>query len=150
MPNDIVEIFSDGACSGNPGPGGWGAILRYNDTEKEIFGGEDDTTNNKMELKAVIEALKLLTRPCNVVVTTDSNYVVKGMTEWISGWKRKDWKSSSKSPVKNVELWKELDELSKVHSIKWKWVKGHNGHYENERADKLANRGLYQNRTRNL
>ena len=129
----IVEIFTDGACSGNPGPGGWGAILRYGDAEKELSGHEDDTTNNRMELMAVIQALETLTRAVTVKVYTDSTYVQKGMTEWIEGWKAKNWKK-----VKNVDLWKRLDEAANPHDIEWIWVKGHAGHPENERADDLA------------
>lgn len=133
-----VEIFCDGACSGNPGPGGYGAILRYNGRTKEICGGSPSTTNNRMELTAVIEALKQLTRPCRAIVTTDSQYVVKGMTEWIGGWQRKGWQNSKKEPVVNRELWEELLKLSSMHAIEWRWVKGHAGHAENERCDELA------------
>lgn len=138
----VVEIFSDGACKGNPGVGGWGALLRMGDTEKELFGGEPDTTNNRMELKAVIEALTVLTRPCDVVVHTDSQYVQKGISEWIHGWKAKGWKTAAKQPVKNDDLWKQLDKLAAQHKVDWRWVKGHAGHVENERADQLANRGV--------
>ena len=138
----VVEIFSDGACKGNPGVGGWGALLRMGDTEKELFGGEPNTTNNRMELRAVIEALTVLTRPCEVVVHTDSQYVQKGISEWIHGWKAKGWKTAAKQPVKNDDLWKQLDKLAAQHKVDWRWVKGHAGHVENERADQLANRGV--------
>lgn len=140
--NKMVSIFTDGACRGNPGPGGWGAILRYQSVEKELYGGEADTTNNRMEMTAVIEALKKLTRPCQVEITTDSKYVLDGMTKWLAGWKQKNWQNSAKKPVKNTDLWKQLDELSQTHQIKWHWVKGHAGHLENERADQLANLGI--------
>ena len=138
----VVEIYTDGACRGNPGPGGWGAILRSGNTERELFGGEAATTNNKMELTAVIRALEALKRPSRVRVYTDSQYVQKGIKEWIHGWKRNGWKTAAKEPVKNKELWIELDELRKRHHIEWHWVKGHAGHPENERADELARRGL--------
>jgi ribonuclease HI len=138
----LVEIFCDGACSGNPGPGGYGAILRYAGREKEICGGAAATTNNRMELTAVIEALKRLTRPCRVSVTTDSQYVVKGMTEWISGWQRKGWQNSKKEPVLNRDLWEALLEQSQQHEITWIWVRGHEGHRENERCDALAREAL--------
>jgi ribonuclease HI len=139
-----VRIYADGACKGNPGPGGWGAILRFGDIEKEIFGGEPATTNNRMELRAVIEALTLLTRTCVIEVYTDSAYVQKGISEWIHGWKRNGWRTSDKKPVKNDDLWRVLDQLSAQHEIEWHWVKGHAGHPENERADELANRGAAQ------
>jgi len=135
---DYVEIFTDGACSGNPGPGGWGTILRAKGSEKELSGGEKKTTNNQMEMMAVIIGLESLTRPCEVKITTDSQYVLKGMTEWISGWKAKNWKTASKKPVKNVELWQRLDKAAQPHKVSWEWVRGHQGHPENERADKLA------------
>jgi len=135
---DHVEIFTDGACSGNPGPGGWGTILRAKGQEKELSGGEKQTTNNQMEMMAVIVGLEALTRPCQVKVTTDSQYVLKGMTEWLTGWKAKNWKTSTKKPVKNVELWQRLDKAAQQHKIEWQWVRGHQGHPENERADKLA------------
>ena len=138
----VVEIYTDGACRGNPGPGGWGAILRSGNTERELFGGEAATTNNKMELTAVIRALEALKRPSRVLVYTDSQYVQKGIKEWIHGWKRNGWKTAAKEPVKNKELWIELDELRKRHHIEWHWVKGHAGHPENERADVLANKGI--------
>jgi ribonuclease HI len=137
-----VEIFSDGACKGNPGVGGWGALLRIGATEKELFGGEANTTNNRMELMAVIQALTALTRPCEVMIHTDSQYVMKGMMEWIEGWKAKGWKTAAKQPVKNDDLWKTLDKLVAMHDVDWRWVKGHSGHPENERADQLANRGV--------
>lgn len=137
-----VEIFSDGACKGNPGVGGWGALLRMGGTEKELFGGEPNTTNNRMELTAVIQALTALTRPCEVLIHTDSQYVMKGMMEWIEGWKAKGWKTAAKQPVKNDDLWKTLDKLVAIHDVDWRWVKGHSGHPENERADELANRGV--------
>ncbi|MBX9800047.1 MAG: ribonuclease HI [Burkholderiaceae bacterium] len=139
---DKIDIYSDGACKGNPGRGGWGALLVMGEHEKEIFGGELNTTNNRMELKAVIEALNLLTRPCEVVVHTDSQYVQKGISEWIQGWKARGWKTASKEPVKNVDLWQELDAAQARHKIEWRWVRGHNGHAGNERADALANRGV--------
>lgn len=139
---DKVEIFTDGACKGNPGPGGWGALLIASGHKKEIFGGEPNTTNNRMELKAVIEALTALKRPCNVVVHTDSQYVQKGISEWIHGWKARGWKTASKEPVKNVDLWQALDAAQGKHQIEWRWVKGHAGHDGNERADALANMGV--------
>lgn len=138
----IVEIFTDGACKGNPGPGGWGAVMRYGDAEKQLWGGENDTTNNRMELLAAIKALETLNRPCEVVLTTDSQYVRQGITEWIEGWKRRGWKNSQKKPVKNADLWQRLDKATEPHSIDWRWVKGHSGHPENELADQLANRGV--------
>lgn len=138
----IVEIFCDGACSGNPGPGGYGAILRYGGHIKELNGGARETTNNRMEMTAAIEALKQLTRPCTLVITTDSQYLVKGMTEWITGWQRKGWLNSKKEPVVNRDLWEQLLALVKQHSIQWKWVKGHAGHVENERCDQLAREGI--------
>jgi ribonuclease HI len=140
----MIEIFTDGACSGNPGPGGWGAILRSGETEKELFGGEADTTNNRMEMMAVIEALKQLKRPVEARVHTDSQYVQKGISEWIHGWKRRGWKTADKKPVKNEDLWRQLDTLAEPHTIEWCWVRGHNGHPENERADVLARRGVDQ------
>jgi ribonuclease HI len=137
-----VHAFTDGACSGNPGPGGWGVVLRWNGHEKELFGGESETTNNRMELMAAISALESLTRPTEVVVTTDSTYVLKGITEWLPGWKRRNWTTASKQPVKNVDLWQRLDAAVGRHTVSWEWVKGHNGHPENERADELARRGI--------
>ena len=142
MADGIVEIFSDGACRGNPGPGGWGALLRADGREKELFGGEAATTNNRMELTAAIRALETLKRPSRVRLYTDSQYVQKGISEWISGWKRKGWITSDRKPVKNVDLWKRLDELNAQHEVEWNWVRGHAGHPENERADKLANKGI--------
>jgi ribonuclease HI len=139
---DKVELFTDGACRGNPGPGGWGAVLRYGDHEKELFGGEPETTNNRMELMAAIAGLEKLKRPCRVHLTTDSQYVMKGVTEWMSNWKRKGWRTAGKKPVKNVDLWKRLDKLVERHTVEWEWVRGHTGHPENERADQLANRGI--------
>ena len=140
-----VEIYTDGACKGNPGPGGWGALLRFRDDsavhEKELFGGEAQTTNNRMEMLAVIKALEALKKPCSVKLYTDSVYVHKGITEWIHGWKKRGWVSAAKQPVKNVDLWQQLDSATQPHSIEWHWVKGHAGHVENERADVLANRG---------
>ena len=134
-----VEIFTDGACSGNPGAGGWGAILRYKDVEKELSGGEAQTTNNRMELMAVIEALSALKRPCNISLYTDSKYVMSGITEWLANWKQNGWRTANKKQaVKNVDLWQRLDELTQQHEIRWIWVKGHNGHAENERCDALA------------
>ena len=135
-----VEIWTDGACSGNPGPGGWGALLRFGDQEKELHGGENPTTNNRMELMAAIEALNALTRPCEVILTTDSVYVKDGITKWLAGWKAKGWKTAAKKPVKNQELWQALDQASSRHKIDWRWIKGHAGHAENERADDLARR----------
>jgi ribonuclease HI len=133
-----VEIFTDGACKGNPGPGGWGAVLRSNGKEREISGGEKMTTNNRMELMAAIEALRALKKPCHVQLWTDSNYVRDGITKWIHGWRRNGWKTSDKKPVKNAELWQALLDASAPHQIDWHWVKGHAGHPENERADALA------------
>lgn len=141
-----VEIYTDGACKGNPGPGGWGAVLRYGDVKKEIFGGEANTTNNRMELMAAIEALALLNRSCEVRLTTDSQYVRKGITEWLANWKRNGWKTAAKQPVKNADLWQRLDQEVQRHSVEWHWVKGHSGHPENELADQLANRGAEQYR----
>lgn len=137
-----VEIFTDGACRGNPGPGGWGVVLRYGEREKELFGGERDTTNNRMELTAVIQGLAALKRPCAVAVTTDSQYVKNGITQWIHNWKRNGWKTAARKPVKNDDLWRLLDEAVARHRVSWHWVKGHAGHRENERADQLANQGI--------
>ena len=138
MSAKTVEIFTDGACSGNPGPGGWGTILRYNGVEKELCGGEAETTNNRMEMMAAIEALNTLKRPCHVILTTDSSYVRDGITKWVHGWQKNGWKTADKKPVKNVELWQSLLEAASRHSVEWHWVKGHAGHPENERADALA------------
>jgi len=140
--NNKVEIYTDGACRGNPGPGGWGAILMYGDQRKEIFGGEYETTNNRMELMAAIKALSNLNRSCDLTLYTDSQYVRKGITEWIEGWKKRGWKTAAKKPVKNADLWKELDLQVARHSIDWVWVKGHAGNAGNELADQLANRGI--------
>ena len=137
-----VEIFTDGACRGNPGPGGWGALLRYGAHEKELYGGEPDTTNNRMELMAAIRALESLKRPCSVRLTTDSVYVRSGITEWLPQWKKRGWKTAARKPVKNVDLWQRLDAAIQRHQVSWHWVKGHSGHVENERADLLANRGI--------
>jgi ribonuclease HI len=141
-----IEIYTDGACKGNPGPGGWGVLLRSGSTERELFGGELGTTNNRMELMAVIEALAALKRPCHITLYLDSEYVRKGITEWIHGWKARGWRTASKQPVKNVELWQRLDQLVATgqHEIDWRWVKGHAGNPGNERADGLANRGVTQ------
>lgn len=137
-----IELFTDGACRGNPGPGGWGALLRCDGVEKKLYGGEPETTNNRMELLAAIEGLKALKETCNVVLTTDSQYVRKGITEWMVNWKKNGWKTAAKKPVKNSDLWKLLDEFANKHTVTWKWVKGHSGHRENEIADQLANQGV--------
>ena len=139
---EIVELFTDGACRGNPGKGGWGVLMRYGSVEKKIFGGEALTTNNRMELTAVIKGLEALTQSCKVKITTDSKYVLTGSTEWMVNWKKRNWRTANKKPVLNVELWKCLDELLQNHEIEWKWVKGHSGHLENEIADQLANQGI--------
>lgn len=136
--SSIVEIFTDGACSGNPGPGGWGAVLRWRGEEKELSGGETETTNNRMEMMAAIAALESLKRPVSVIVTTDSVYLRDGVTKWIHGWRKNGWKTAAKKPVKNVDLWQRLESAMAPHQIDWRWVKGHAGHPENERADKLA------------
>ena len=143
---NTVEIYTDGACKGNPDPGGWGVLLKTGGVEKELFGGERATTNNRMELLAVINALEALKRPCHVVLHADSQYVLKGITEWLAGWKAKGWKTAAKQPVKNVDLWQRLDALvaGAGHRIDWRWVKGHDGDPGNERADALANRGVEQ------
>jgi len=133
-----VALFTDGACLGNPGPGGWAALLRYKGSEKELSGGVRETTNNRMEMQAVIEGLKSLSRPCAVNIVTDSQYVLKGMTEWIAGWKRRNWRTADKQKVKNVDLWQELDAQASRHQVTWTWVRGHDGHAENERVDALA------------
>ena len=133
-----VEIYTDGACSGNPGPGGWGCVLMYRGHRRELSGGDAETTNNRMELMAVIQSLEALKRPCNITLYTDSTYVMKGMTEWLSQWKRRNWKTAAKKPVKNVDLWQRLELAIAQHTVEWKWVKGHSGVPENERADELA------------
>ena len=142
MRDERVMLYTDGACKGNPGPGGWGALLRYRGKEKELWGGENDTTNNRMELRAVIEGLAALTRPTAVTVVTDSQYVKHGMSQWIHNWKRNGWRTAARKPVKNADLWQQLDALVQQHDVSWEWVKGHSGHPENERADELANRGI--------
>jgi ribonuclease HI len=137
-----VEIFTDGACRGNPGPGGWGALLRYGDNEKKIYGGDRLTTNNRMELMAAIEALASLKETSRVILTTDSQYVRQGITSWMDNWKRRGWKTANKKPVKNVDLWQRLEKEASSHEVEWMWVKGHSGHRENEMADQLANQGI--------
>lgn len=137
-----VDLFTDGACRGNPGNGGWGALLRYGGHEKEFYGGERETTNNRMELTAVIMGLKQLKQPCRVRITTDSRYVMQGATEWLAGWKRRNWRTAAKKPVLNQDLWLRFDGLAAEHEIDWQWVRGHSGHPENEKADQLANRGI--------
>jgi ribonuclease HI len=137
-----VQIFADGACRGNPGPGGWGALLRYGGQERELWGGEAHTTNNRMELTAVIRALEVLQRPSRLHIVTDSQYVLHGITQWLAGWKRRGWRTADGKPVKNQELWQRLDQLLAPHQAEWTWVRGHTGHPENERADALANRGI--------
>jgi ribonuclease HI len=139
---DKIKIYTDGACKGNPGVGGWGALLIAGSRAKELFGGERDTTNNRMELMGVIQALQALKRPCEISLYTDSQYVLKGITEWIDGWKAKGWKTASKAPVKNVDLWQQLDQARQLHKIEWIWVRGHTGDAGNERADQLANLGV--------
>ncbi len=141
-----VQIYTDGACKGNPGIGGWGAVLRYGENEKQLCGGERNTTNNRMELMAAIAALEALKQPCDIILTTDSQYVRKGITEWLKGWKRNGWKTAAKQPVKNADLWQRLDALNASHKIDWRWVKGHSGHPGNELADQLANKGVEQAR----
>ncbi|MDQ7075390.1 MAG: ribonuclease HI [Gammaproteobacteria bacterium] len=140
--SELIEIFTDGACRGNPGPGGWGVLLRYQDTEKELKGGESDTTNNRMELMAAIRGLESLKRESVVALTTDSQYVKKGITEWITNWKKRNWMTAARKPVKNADLWQRLEKAAAPHQVEWKWVKGHSGHIENERVDQLANEGL--------
>ncbi|MQA66749.1 MAG: ribonuclease HI [Alphaproteobacteria bacterium] len=142
MAGNVVDIFTDGACSGNPGPGGWGAILRWNGTEKELSGGERETTNNRMEMTAAIVALESLTRPVQVRVHTDSQYLRDGITQWITGWKRNGWKTAARKPVKNEDLWRRLDAAQARHNVTWHWIRGHDGHPENERADELARRAI--------
>lgn len=142
LSSNKVQIYTDGACRGNPGPGGWGVLLKLGEHEKELWGGEADTTNNRMELQAAIEGLRALTKPSSVTLTTDSQYVRKGITQWISNWKARGWQTSNKAPVKNQDLWRQLDELAQLHIVDWCWVKGHSGHVENERVDALANKGI--------
>lgn len=143
MSEATVELFTDGACSGNPGPGGWGVLLRWRGREKELWGAEPWTTNNRMELLAAIQGLEALKRPCAVVITTDSQYVQQGVTRWLAGWKRRNWLTADKRPVKNVDLWQRLDAaLARHPRVEWRWVRGHSGHAENERADALARRGI--------
>lgn len=142
MSDDIVEVFTDGACKGNPGPGGWGALLKFKGAERELWGGEANTTNNRMELMAAIQALAALKRPCQIRLTTDSEYVMKGITQWLVNWKKRGWQTAARQPVKNAELWQALDEQVQRHQVEWRWVRGHTGHPENERADQLANRGV--------
>ncbi|MGB5473016.1 MAG: ribonuclease HI [Gammaproteobacteria bacterium] len=137
-----TEIFTDGACRGNPGPGGWGALLRHNGHEKTLYGAETQTTNNRMELMAAIAALESLKRPCRVHLVTDSQYVQKGIEEWLAGWKRRGWKTAARKPVKNVDLWQRLDRAASGHVVRWSWVRGHSGHEENELADRLANQAI--------
>lgn len=137
-----IEAYTDGACRGNPGPGGWGVLLRYRGHEKELYGAEPQTTNNRMEMMAAIQALESLSRPCRVVLTTDSQYLRKGITEWLAGWKKRGWRTADRRPVKNVDLWKRLEEAASGHDVEWRWVKGHSGHHENERVDALANRAI--------
>ena len=137
-----VRAYTDGACSGNPGPGGWGVVLQFGDHKRELKGGESDTTNNRMELTAAIEALKALKEPCHIALTTDSTYVKDGITKWLSNWKRNGWKTAAKKPVKNQDLWQQLEDCVAQHTVEWLWVKGHSGHPENERADTLANEGM--------
>jgi ribonuclease HI len=139
MNSEIVRIFTDGACRGNPGPGGWGVLMRFRDREKEMSGAEHETTNNRMELTAAIMALEALKKPCHVILTTDSQYVMNGITQWLEGWKLKGWKTANRKQVKNVDLWQRLDAARNIHEIDWEWVRGHSGHPENERADELAN-----------
>lgn len=139
---DCVDAFTDGACKGNPGPGGWGVLLRWGERERELSGGEPDTTNNRMELMAVIAALESLKRPACIAITTDSQYVKRGVTEWMARWKRNGWLTAGKQPVKNRDLWERLDRALGAHRVRWHWVKGHAGHPENERADRLANQGI--------
>ncbi|MBN2060255.1 MAG: ribonuclease HI [Deltaproteobacteria bacterium] len=146
MENDIiVEIYTDGACKGNPGPGGYGGILKYGNDKKELSGYVPNTTNNRMELTAIIESLRMLKRPCNIRIVTDSSYAVKGMTEWLPVWIRKKWKNSQNKPVLNRDLWEELINLCKPHKIEWKWIKGHDGHKDNERCDELARKAIRNN-----
>ncbi len=138
----MIEIYTDGACKGNPGPGGWGVLLRYKEHEKELFGGEQNTTNNRMELMAAIQGLAILKKPSVVRLTTDSNYVKQGIESWLANWKRRNWQTANKKPVKNQDLWQQLDVQASQHQVQWCWVKGHSGHGDNERADALANKGV--------
>ena len=142
MSTETVEIYTDGACRGNPGPGGWGVLLRYRGHERRLYGAEPETTNNRMELRAAIEGLGALQRPCRVRLTTDSQYVRQGITQWMANWKRRGWRTADKKPVKNIDLWQELDALNARHEVEWHWVRGHTGHPENEEADALANQGI--------
>jgi len=144
MHNNTVIAYTDGACSGNPGPGGWGVWLRYGEHEKELYGGETHTTNQRMEMQAAIEALKALKRSSTITIISDSSYLVKGMTQWIHGWKKRGWKNSQKKAVANQELWQQLDALASIHQVQWQWIKGHAGHAGNERADELARKGIPQ------
>lgn len=146
--SEEVVIYTDGACKGNPGPGGWGALLVYKGVERELWGGEADTTNNRMELSAAIQSLASLTRSCRVKLVTDSEYVMRGMQEWLPNWKKRGWKTAARQPVKNADLWQQLDEQVNRHQITWQWVRGHTGHPGNERADQLANRGVDELKTR--
>ncbi len=141
-----VEIYTDGGCRGNPGPGGWGAVLRYGKHKKELYGYEEETTNNRMELMAAIRALEILNRPSQVKLTTDSNYVRQGITQWLAGWKKRGWKTAANKPVKNKDLWQRLDEIAGKHKVAWHWVKGHSGNKGNERADELANKAMDERR----
>jgi ribonuclease HI len=147
--SEQVEVYTDGACKGNPGPGGWGALLIYKGVERELFGGEPDTTNNRMELTAAIRALAELKRSCQVRLVTDSQYVMQGIQDWLPNWKKRGWKTAAKQPVKNADLWQQLDEQVNRHQVRWEWVRGHTGHPGNERADELANRGVAVARQRN-
>ena len=140
--SEKIKMYTDGACKGNPGIGGWGVLIRYGGVEKKLYGGEFTTTNNRMELKAVIEGLSALTKPCKVKITTDSKYVMTGATEWLENWKKRSWKTAGKKQVLNVDLWMQLDQLINQHELEWSWVKGHSGHVENEIADQLANKGI--------
>ena len=137
-----IELYTDGACRGNPGPGGWGALLRYGGSERELYGGETHTTNNRMELLAAIEGLTAIEKSCAITLTTDSTYVMKGITRWLAQWKRRGWKTAARKPVANADLWRRLDEQNRRHAVTWRWIKGHSGHPGNERADALANRGI--------
>jgi ribonuclease HI len=137
-----VTIYTDGACRGNPGPGGWGAVLQYGEHQRELYGGEPDTTNNRMELTAALQALEALREPCEIDLTTDSEYVRKGITEWLPAWKKRNWKTADRKPVKNADLWQALEQAAARHRVRWHWVKGHSGHNGNEQADMLANRGI--------